>query len=368
MSRNFALQCDNPQVRYLRSLCLPFVFLALALTTAGCHAQTPAAASGSATAAQAEQQGKPLSPEEQHRVEVLLRQKANLPPGSAVHVGPRMPSEMPGYDNISVSFSAEGKSSHPVNFLLSKDGKTIAQFSKFDISADPRTMISAEGRPARGGPATAPVVIVGFDDLECPFCAQLHESIFPAITQRYGNKVHIVYKDFPLEQHPWAMRAAVDVNCLGDQSSKGYWNLVDYVHAHAPEIGADPKDPKAEKTLPRANEQLDKLTREQGQFQKADMPKLEACLTKQDTAAIEASKKLGGSLGIDSTPTLFINGDKIDGAVPLDFLFGEIDDALRAEGVQPPAPYVAPAAAAATTGTTQKPGAPAVPQQPTPHK
>lgn len=281
-------------------------------------------------------------------MEVLLRQKANLPPESMVNIGPRMPSDVAGYDNISVSFSAEGKSSKPVNFLLSKDGKTLAQFSKFDLSADPRTMISDAGRPSRGGPESAPVIIVGFDDLECPFCARLHESIFPAITQRYGDKVRIVYKDFPLDQHPWAMRAAVDVNCLGAQSEKGYWNLVDYIHGHASDIGADPKDPKADKTLPRANDQLDKLTKEQGEFQKADMPKLEACLTKQDTAAIDASKKVGEALNIDSTPTLFINGDKIDGAVPLEFLFGEIDDALRAEGVKPPPPYVAPAAPAET--------------------
>jgi protein-disulfide isomerase len=332
-------------VRFLRSsLALPSVLFALTLTTAGCHAQTQAQRSIASTAAPA---GKPLTAAEQHRVEVLLRQKANLPPGSTVNLGPRMPSEVPGYDNVSVSFSAEGKSSRPVNFLLSKDGKTLAQFSKFDLAADPRTMISDAGRPARGGPENAPVIIVGFDDLECPFCARLHESLFPAITQRYGDKVRIVYKDFPLDQHPWAMHAAVDVNCLGSQSPKGYWNLVDYIHGHASDIGADPKDPKADKTLPRATEQLDKLTKEQGQFQKADMPKLEACLTKQDTAAIESSKKVGEALNIDSTPTLFVNGDKIDGAVPLDFLFGEIDDALRAEGVQPPPPYVAPAPAAA---------------------
>ncbi|HTV09159.1 MAG TPA: thioredoxin domain-containing protein [Candidatus Aquilonibacter sp.] len=277
-----------------------------------------------------------------------MRQKANLPPDSTVNIGPRMPSDIPGYDNISVSFSAEGKSSRPVNFLLSKDGKTLAQFSKFDLATDPRTLISDAGRPSRGGPPNAPVIIVGFDDLECPFCARLHESIFPAITQRYGDKVRIVYKDFPLDQHPWAMHAAVDVNCLGAQSPQGYWNLVDYIHAHASDIGADPKDPKADKTLPRADEQLDKLTKEQGVFQKADMPELEACLSKQDTTAIDASRKVGEALNIDSTPTLFINGAKIDGAVPLDFIFGEIDDALRAQGVQPPPPYVAPAPEAET--------------------
>lgn len=277
-----------------------------------------------------------------------MRQKANLPPGSSVVLGPRTPSDLPGYDNISVSFSAEGKTSRPVNFLLSTDGKTLAQFSKFDLTADPRTMISDAGRPSRGGPENAPVIIVGFDDLECPFCGRLHESIFPAITQRYGDKVRFVYKDYPLDMHPWALRAAVDVNCLGAQSEKGYWNLVDYIHGHASDVGADPKDAKADKTLARANDQLDKLTKEQGEFQKADMPKLEACLTKQDTAAIDASKKVGEALNIDSTPTLFINGDKIDGAVPLDFLFGEIDDALKAEGVKPPPPYVAPAPPAET--------------------
>lgn len=330
---------------------LPPVLLALTFVTAGCHSQAPAPSqtSAAAQAGSTATEGGVLSPAEQHRVEVLLRQKANLPPGSTVHVGPRTASDVPGYDNISVSFSAEGKSSRPINFLLSKDGKTMAQFSKFDISADPRDLVSPEGRPARGGPANAPVLIVGFDDLECPYCGKLHESLFPAITQRYGDKVRIVYKDFPLDQHPWAMHAAVDVNCLGAQSAKGYWNLVDYIHAHASEMGADPKDPKAEKTLPRATEQLDKLTKEQGEFQKADMPKLEACVTKQDTTPIQASMKEGGSLGIESTPTLFINGDKIEGAVPLDFVFNEIDDALRAEGVQPPPPYVDPNAPVVST-------------------
>lgn len=263
-----------------------------------------------------------------------------------MNIGPRMPSEVPGYDNISVSFSAEGKTSKPVNFLLSKDGNTIAQFSKFSLVADPRAMIPDAGRPSRGGPESAPVIIVGFDDLECPYCARMHENLFPAVTQRYGNKVRVVYKDFPLtDLHPWAMHAAVDVNCMADQSPQGYWNLVDYIHAHADEMGADPKNPKADKTLARADEQLDTLTKEQGKFQKADLPKLDACVAKQDTAAIQPFLKEGQALNLGSTPTLFINGAKIEGAVPIGFVFNEIDNALRAEGVQPPPPYVAPAAA-----------------------
>jgi protein-disulfide isomerase len=340
---------------------LSLLVLAATLTTLGCHAQAPATVTT----------GSPLPPAISHKVEVLLRQKAQLPPASTVNVGPAQPSDVPGYDTVAVTFtSSEGKSSHPVNFLISKDGKTVAQFSKYDISADPRELISAADRPARGGPATAPVLIVGFDDLECPYCARLHETIFPAITQRYGDKVRIVYKDFPLtEIHPWAMRAAVDVNCLGAQSTPGYWNLVDYIHAHASELGSDPnakpstpddKTPKhdagPDKTLDRADAQLDTITREQGKSQKVDDTKLAACIAKQDTASIEASRQLAVSLNIDSTPALFINGAKIDGAVPIDFIFGVIDDALRAENVVPPPPYVIPVPAPAAAKTPVTPG------------
>ena len=300
--------------------------LLLATLTAvlGCHAQTPTPALKAS---------QPLPLEEARRVEVLLRQKANLPPGAAMHISPPAPSEVPGYDTIEVTFSAEGTNSRPLSFLLSKDGKTLAQFNKFDISANPRSFIAAGDRPSRGGPAAAPVVIVGFDDLECPYCARLHESLFPLIVQRYGDKVHFVYKDYPLtEIHPWAMHAAVDVNCMAAESPAAYWTEVDYIHAHAGEFGADPKDAKADKTTARANEQLDALTREQGKLQKVNEAKLNECLTKQDTSVIKPMQAEGAKLNLESTPVLFINGDKIDGAVPPEFIFGVIDEALRAEG------------------------------------
>ena len=329
--------CDN-QTIVLTARRLSLLVLAACLTHLGCRAQTPAP-------------GEAVTPELSRRIEVLLRQKANLPPGSTISVTPRTPSEFAGYDNVSVTFTVDGNTSHPIAFLVSKDGKTLAKMDKFDISADPRNLVSAADRPSRGGPATAPVVIVGFDDLECPYCARLHAAIFPAITARYGDKVHIVYKDFPLpaDMHPWAMHAAVDVNCIAAQSEDGYWNLVDYIHAHAGEIGKPPAteaaDTPADKTLALANSQLDKFTRSQGEFQKVDLPKLDACIAKQDTTAIKASTKIGEDLHVDSTPSLFINGDKIDGAVPIAFIFGVIDNALLAEGVQPPPPYVAPAPA-----------------------
>jgi protein-disulfide isomerase len=360
------VNCDN-QRTVLISRRLALLVLAAILTSLGCHAQTKIE-----TGAQL-----PLSVT--HRIAVLLRQKAQLPPGSTITIGPAQPSDVNGYHTITVTLTADDKTSHPINFLISDDGKTIAQFVKYDLSADPRTLVSDAGRPARGGPSSAPVIIVNFDDLECPFCARLHETIFPALTQRYGDTVRIVYKDFPLDQHPWAMHAAVDVNCLAAQSPAGYWNLIDYIHSHAAEIGTDPgaakaddakpaksdKPDKPEHTLDRANAQLDKLTRDQGAFQKVNAATLDACIVKQDPSAIEASKMLGASLNVESTPSMFINGEKIEGALPLDYIFARIDDALRAEGATPPPPYVAPAPAAPAAPAAPKPAPTAAKPAPT---
>jgi protein-disulfide isomerase len=300
----------------------PFRALIFAFTLAalGCHAQTPTEASGK------------LSPELARRVEVLIRSKSSVPANYDIHIGPRTKSDVPGFDEISVTFAADGKASKPVAFLLSTDGKTLAQFNKYDISKDPKLLVSGDGRPARGGPTNAPVLIVGFDDLECPYCATMHAQLFPAVTERYKNQIHIVYRDYPLDIHPWAMRAAIDTNCVGAQSPTGYWNLVDYIHAHAAEMGGE------EKSLAKANDSLDSLARDEGKRQKLNADALNACIAKQDDTAIKASMKLGESLGVDATPALFINGEKVEGALPLEYVYRMIDNALIASGQTPPPP------------------------------
>lgn len=337
------LACDNRGivpivVTRFRALIFAFTLAAPGFVL-GCHAQTPTEASGK------------LSPDLARRVEVLIRSKSSIPPEYDIQVGPRTKSEVPGFDAITVTFSAEGKTSKPLTFLLSTDGKTLAQFSKYDISKDPKLLVSGDGRPARGGPANAPVLIVGFDDLECPYCAKMHQQLFPALTQRYKDQIHIVYRDFPLDQHPWAMRAAINTNCVAAQSPTGYWNLVDYIHAHASDLGGE------DKSLAKANDTLDSLARDEGKRQKLNLDTLNACIVKQDDTAVKASMKLGESLGVDSTPAFFINGEKMEGALPLEYLYRIIDNALIASGqTPPPPPPAAPAPAKPQTAPATKPG------------
>jgi protein-disulfide isomerase len=323
----------------LRSLVLALT-VAFATSATGCHAQTPP------------QAGVKLSPDLARRIEVMIRSRSQVPPEYTIAISDPAKSDVPGFEQITVTFSAQGNTSRPLTFLLSTDGKTLAQFNKFDLSADPKAKVSAAGRPARGGPDSAPVLIVAFDDLECPFCAKMHSSMFPAILDRYKDEVRVVYLDFPLDQHPWAMRAAVDANCLAAASPAAYWSYIDYVHAHAAEFGGD------QKSVAKANEQLDKLTLDQGAAQKANAADLEACVKKQDESAIKASVKEGEALGVEATPVLFINGEKIEGALPMETIYRVVDGALIAAGKTPPPAAPVQSATPATTVPAAVPSKP----------
>ena len=102
-----------------------------------------------------------LSPEMARKAEVMIRNKSSIRLDYAISFGVPTASEVPGYDQVLATFSAQGASPRTATFLLSTDGKTLAQFNKLDLSQDPKDKVSPAGRPARGGGPNAPVVIVG---------------------------------------------------------------------------------------------------------------------------------------------------------------------------------------------------------------
>jgi hypothetical protein len=148
----------------------------------------------------------------------------------------------------------------------------------------------------------------------------------------------------------------VDANCLGAASTAGYWNYVDYVHAHADDMAG------TEKTAIKADTTLDKLALDEGARQKLDSASLAACLQKQDVTKIKASIKdgEGDALRIDSTPVLFVNGEKIEGVVAIEDLYRVIDNALIAAGQTPPpappTPAATPQPEAQPAANASKPG------------
>jgi len=271
-----------------------------------------------------------LTPDVNRRVEVLVRGQFNVPADYGIKIGERRASQISGYDSITITFT-KGAKSVPFEFLLSKDGKTLARLDTYDLNKSPIFNIDTTGRPVRGNP-NAKVTIISFDDLECPYCSRMHEALFPSTLDRYKDKIRFIYKDDPLvEIHPWAMHAAVDANCLADQNGDAYWAYVDYVHGHGQDVSG------TDRNLAKSAAALDRIAREQATVAKLDLAKLDACIAKQDEARIQASADEAQALGIDGTPALFVNGERISGAVPEQQVWLVIDRALRSVGEVPPA-------------------------------
>jgi protein-disulfide isomerase len=279
-----------------------------------------------------------LDPLLNRHIEVMVRAEFNIPQDYSVALGTRKPSQINGYDTLPVTLT-HGAKTTVVDFLISTDGKTLARLETFDLVKDPVFTIDIAGRPIRGNP-DAKVTVINFDDLECPYCARMHQSLFPATLERYKDKVRFVYKDDPLiDIHPWAMHASVDANCLAAQSSDVYWTYVDYLHAHGQEVSGPDRDPA------KSFAALDRIARQEATLAKLDsgqLTKLDGCLAAQDESQVHASAREAESLKIEGTPALFVDGERIDGAVPQDQLWIVIDRALSQAGIAPPPTEVKP--------------------------
>lgn len=273
-----------------------------------------------------------VPPDVNQKVERQVRTFYNLPAEVKVSLGTLRPSEFPNYDAVTITISG-GDKKKDYEFLLAKDGKSLIRMVKLDLTKDPylekMSKIDTTGRPSRGK-SDAKVVAVNYDDFECPFCSRMHQMLFPELLKEYGDKVKFIYKDYPLvEIHPWATHAAVDANCLASQNNDAYWDFADYIHANQ-------KDVNAEKNRDNQFGVLDKLTLAQGQKHNLDLPKLQACVKAQNEDAVKASMKEGEQLGVSATPTMFVNGQEIDGALPLPEIRAVLDRALQQAGVPVP--------------------------------
>jgi protein-disulfide isomerase len=263
-------------------------------------------------------------------IELVVREQVNVPATWTVVPEEPRPSDIPGYDGIDIRFASDTGQQQIVRFLLSKDRQQLARLSNFALNSSQVKTVNTTGRPIRG-PQNAPIEIVDFDDLECPFCAKMDAKLLPEATAHYKGLIRVVYKDFPLVSvHPWAMHGAIDANCIGVQNSEAYWAFVRDIHARNSEITGSGGQVDASLHL------LDSLAIRQGRVSKLDLGALKECITKQDQNDIEESIQQGKSLNLDQTPTLFIEGERLTGLVPAPTLWATIDRALKAKGITPP--------------------------------
>ncbi|MGE0614193.1 MAG: DsbA family protein [Bacteriovoracia bacterium] len=166
------------------------------------------------------------------------------------------------------------------------------------------------GESPTWGNKTAPVSIIAFSDFQCPYCSKAADTV-DQIRKKYRGKVKIAFKHFPLSFHKDAMPAAIASMCVNEQNSDKFWKFHDVTFKN--QSALSPAD-------------LDKYAKESG----ADMGKFKACMdSKKYEGLVKKDMEYGDKLGVRSTPTFFVNGELISGAVPIEEFSQTIDDALN---------------------------------------
>jgi len=210
------------------------------------------------------------------------------------------PAEAQGFTEVTAVFNTpQGQQIFRV--FVTPDQKFALTGDMVPFGADPFATARAELKAANGpshGPADAPVTIVEFGDLECPACKAAQPQI-TKLTQE-EPKARLIFQNFPLESvHKWALLGAKYIDCVSQQGSDPTFQFIATVYEHQGEITADTADAM-----------LKGYAKEAG----ANPDTVAACVAKPETEArVRASIALGGKLGVNSTPTFFINGRKVVG-------------------------------------------------------
>ena len=174
--------------------------------------------------------------------------------------------------------------------------------------AEPKFEVQAGNAPAKG-PKNAPVTIVEWSDFQCPFCSRAQPTL-QQIMKEYQGKVRLVWKNQPLSFHPNAMPAAEAAMAAYEQGNDKFWAMHDRFFERQDQLS------------PAYYEQV---AREIG----LDVPKWKAAVeSRSSQAAIQGDMSAGNALGANGTPTFFINGRKLVGAMPFESFKAVIDAEL----------------------------------------
>jgi protein-disulfide isomerase len=171
-----------------------------------------------------------------------------------------------------------------------------------DLKVDPdtsrREKISLDGAMSRG-PKNAPVTIVEYSDFECPYCGKAQPDLEKSL-EPYKDKVRLVFKTFPLERiHPWAKNAAIGARCAARQKPETFWTFADGYFAAQKDISPQTIKSKSMELAGKAG---------------LDAKAFESCYDKAETASeIQADIDEGEKVGVNSTPSFYVNGHPIRG-------------------------------------------------------
>lgn len=246
-----------------------------------------------------------------------IRKSFKLPETTSLEIGSFHASPYPSINTFPVKVVTAGKESS-LDYYITKDNRCFILGSVHNLAVDPRRealQTITTSNHATQGPAHAPVTIVEYADLECPTCARLQAFLEGELLPKYGDKVRLVFKEFPLPAHEWSLTAAIANECVYETQRDAF---VPYRSLIFQNQGAF--------TVANVRDMLLALADRAG----IDRVQLAGCLdAKASLPRIEADKQEAKRLDVQSTPTSFINGRIIVGSPPPEIFYEAVDDALR---------------------------------------
>ncbi len=239
-------------------------------------------------------------------LESYLRHVELWIPEISVKIDDAKPSTvMPGMAEVWVHLSYNGGTKDEL-YYVSKDGKNVIKGEVYDINSNPfqanLDKLKTSGQPSFG-PATAPVTLVIFSDFQCPVCKEEARVLREDLAAKFPDKVHVVFNDFPLDAiHNWARTAAIAGRCVYRQKPAGFWDFFDWAYENQTLIGAD-----------NISSKIQSYATDKG----LDGMQLGRCVeTKATEAEVDKSVAEGHQLQVSATPTIFMNGRKLEGSIP----------------------------------------------------
>jgi len=193
------------------------------------------------------------------------------------------------------------------------DSQELPQEETVILSDDDWQIIKDSGAAAKGD-SNAKVTIVEFSEYQCPFCKRYIDEAYASIMEDYGDQINYVFHDFPLPFHPHAQQTALAARCAGDQSK--YWEMHDLLFENQAEWSEE------EDIAANLNSYAQQLGLNQSAFS--------SCLSSNKFAQeIEDDISLGEKVGVSGTPSFFVNGEMIVGALPYENFKTLIDAQLK---------------------------------------
>ena len=251
-------------------------------------------------------------------IEKAVRTAFKLPDNVQLSVGPSRKSSYPSLNQLTVSAEQNGQKKSE-DFYVDSNQHTFVLGAVFDMNVNPYTKakntIKVENQPAVGAPG-APVTIVEYADLECPMCANYQKYFDSQLLPKYGSKIRLVFKDYPLPMHDWSKTAAVANQCAYQMKPSSYHPYRSLIFQNQSGINAS-----------NVRDRLLELGEQAG----LDRLKLAACVDAQQSwPRIKEDVDEASALGVQGTPTFFVNGHMIYGVMP-DQFDKVVDDALAAK-------------------------------------